>query len=262
MKKTPFVLLALTFAFSNCKKETSCTFIYSSWSSCANTIQTRTYSSIPLSCTPPKDSIQRSCSLFINDLPVTDIEGNIYNTVKLGSQTWTTKNLNVSKYCNGDEIPQVTSIIQWRNLATGAWCYYQNNSANGLIYGKLYNWYAVNDSRGLAPKGYHIPTKVDLDNLTTYLGETAGGTMKESGTIHWNSPNIGATNSSGFTGLPGGKLIGGFDYLGSHGFWWTSSEIWDWSAYQYFLESSNNMLNQSSNYIEKTSGFSVRCIKD
>src|SRR5690606_33259564 len=105
-----------------------------------------------------------------------------------------------------DVIPQVTDPTIWGNLTTGAWCYYNNDPANEIIYGKLYNWYAVNDPRGLAPVGWHIPSDSEWTILTDYLGgfEVAGGKMKETGTTHWANPNIGADNSSGFTGLPGG----------------------------------------------------------
>ena len=139
-------------------------------------------------------------------LTVTDIDGNIYKTVTICNQIWTETNLNVSKYRNGDIIPQVTDPTQWRNLTTGAWCYYLNDTANGPIYGKLYNWYAVNDSRGLAPTGYHIPSDSEFTILTTCLGgeSVAGDKMKETSSTHWIIPNTVATNASGFTALPGG----------------------------------------------------------
>ena len=138
---------------------------------------------------------------------VTDINGNVYPTVNIGSQTWMQKNLNVSKYKNGDIIPQVTNATQWAALTTGAWCWYNNDSATyAATYGKLYNWYAVNDPRGLAPDGWHVPSDGEWTTLTDCLGgvDVAGGKMKEIGTSHWQSPNTGATNSSQFNALPGG----------------------------------------------------------
>ena len=117
------------------------------------------------------------------------------------------KNLDVDRYRNGDPIPKVTDPTAWVALTTGAYCYYNNDSATyAATYGKLYNWYAVNDPRGLAPAGWHIPSDAEWATIETCLGgaSVAGGEMKETGTIHWQSPNTGATNSSGFTGLPGG----------------------------------------------------------
>ena len=190
------------------KKE--CTFVYSAWTSCSNSIQTRTYTSSPSGCTgtPPADSLQRSCVMG-----------------KIGDQIWATKNLDVATYRNGDAIPQVQDIAAWANLNTGAWCYYENTTT----YGKLYNWYAVNDPRGLAPIGFHIPSEAEWTRLIEYLGGDyiAGGKMKESGTSHWISPNTDATNSSGFTGLPGGyrNNNGTFGGIGAYGYWWSSSEI-------------------------------------
>ncbi len=145
--------------------------------------------------------------------------------VRIGNQIWMTKNLNVARYRNGDPIPQVTNPKQWANLTTGAWCYYQNNSANGIVYGKLYNWYAVNDPRGLAPQGYHLPSEAEWTVLTDFLGGIfiAGGHLKA--TTLWSSPNVGATNNSFFTALPGGcrNSDGTFFYLGGVGFWWSAT---------------------------------------
>jgi uncharacterized protein (TIGR02145 family) len=153
-----------------------------------------------------------------------DIDGNIYQTVTNCIQTWMKTNLNVSKYRNGDIIPQVTDPQAWGALTTGAWCYYANTSSNGTTYGKLYNWYAVNDPRGLSPSGWHVPTKTEWDIITNCLGgpQVAGGSMKEAGSIHWNSPNI-ATNNSGFTALPGGLRDGNgiFSNINYNGYWWS-----------------------------------------
>jgi uncharacterized protein (TIGR02145 family) len=161
---------------------------------------------------------------------VTDIDGNTYDTIRICNQTWTKKNLNVSRYRNGDIIPQVTNPTQWANLTTGAWCYYNNDSSNGNIYGKLYNWYAVNDPRGLAPEGWHVASDGEWTILTDCLGgaSAAGGKIKEDGLTHWISPNLGATNSSGFTALPGGILHAmnsSFIEIGNTATWWTSTEF-------------------------------------
>lgn len=186
--------------------------------------------------------------------------------VKICNQTWMLKNLDVEKYRNGDPIPQVTDNTQWANLTTGAWCYFQNDAANGVIYGKLYNWYAVNDPRGLAPKGWHIPTANEYSTLANCLGggPVAGDKLKEAGSAHWGLGNSGATNSSGFIALPGGSRI---DYNGSfyigpgiEGRWWTSTQYdnsWSWF---------HNLIGSASNsyidYSDKGDGYYVRCVKD
>ena len=185
-------------------------------------------------------------------------------TVTIGNQVWTKKNLDVSHYRNGDTIPEVRDAATWANLKTGAWCYYNNDPANGAIYGKLYNWYAVNDSRGLAPGGYHVPSDAEWTVLSTYLGgeSVAGGKMKETGTTHWYIPNTGATNSSGFSGLPGGYRLnnGGYYYIRSFGIWWSSTEYGGtlaWYRYLYF-----DYINIVRSYVAKGYGISVRCVRD
>lgn len=185
------------------------------------------------------------------------------NDVKIGTQVWMLKNLDVTTYRNGDPVPKVTDSATWTNLTTGAYCYYKNDSATyAAIYGKLYNWYAVNDSRGLAPKGMHIPSDAEWDVLASYLGGTsvAGGKMKEAGLLHWSDPNSGATNSSGFTGLPGGKRYwGGFVYMNGNGYWWSSSQFVGMGIYRY-INYSYTDLNRT--WDDSLNGFSVRCIRD
>lgn len=186
--------------------------------------------------------------------------------VKIGKQTWMAENLDVSTYANGDPIPQVTDESQWGLLTTGAWCYYNNDPFIGTTYGKLYNWYAVNDPRGLAPEGWHIPSVAEWETLGSYLGgdDIAGGKMKERGTTHWLSPNTGATNSSRFTGLPGAfrdGVSGWFVFLGEYGNFWTSTEYEDNNFAQfYFLYNKDTYIVKS--YFEKGEGISVRCIKN
>ena len=202
-----------------------------------------------------------------NSLPATDFDGNTYLPVTICNQTWSKSNLNVSHYRNGDEIPQVTDPTQWANLTTGAWCYYNNLSSNGTTYGKLYNWYAVNDARGLAPIGYHIPSQSEWDNLKTCLGgfAIAGGKMKELGITHWNSPNSSATNSSGFNAIPGGYrfLQNNLDFvlMGTNAIWWSSTLQVATEASIYFINNVSGNLYQSVSANSKA-GYSVRCLRD
>ena len=204
-----------------------------------------------------------------NTTSVSDVDGNVYQTVTICNQTWTKSNLNVSRYRNGDVIPQVTNGSQWATLTTGAWCYYANTTSNGTTYGKLYNWYAVNDPRGLAPLGYHIPTDAEWTQLVDCLGGStvAGGKMKSTGTIQagnglWQSPNTMATNESGFTGLPGGwcDISGTFTSISNDGRWWSSSEYNP--ADTWGRDLSHGTTTVSSYYFNKSYGYSVRCIKN
>jgi len=138
---------------------------------------------------------------------VTDFDGNVYNTVTIGTQVWMKENLKVTRYNNGDSIPKVINDTIWENQTAGAYCDFENFAANSVIYGKLYNWFTVNDNRGIAPSGWHIPTDEDWTLLTNALGgeSISGGKLKDTGTVYWISPNMGATNESGFSGLPGGN---------------------------------------------------------
>jgi uncharacterized protein (TIGR02145 family) len=190
----------------------------------------------------------------------------------IGTQIWSTNNLDVSTYRDGTPIPQVTDPTQWQNLTTGAWCYYNNDPANGAIYGKLYNWYAAagihdNDpntpNKILAPVGWHVPSDAEWTTLTNFLGGStlAGGKMKAVGTSLWQSPNTGATNESGFTGLPGGFLInaGNFGNIGQDAYWWSSTE----NGNSAFLRNINFNFSNVNRYTNvKNYVFSVRCIKD
>lgn len=185
-------------------------------------------------------------------------------TVKIGNQIWMTKNLDVDRYRNGDPIPQVTDPTEWINLKTGAWCYYNNDPAMGAIYGKLYNWYAVNDPRGLAPEGWTIPSDYVWTTLVASLGgaEVAGAKLKEAGTNHWNS-NTGATNESGFTALPGGNRFNdGKDIsLGLYGAWWSSTLYGENKAggLGIMYNSNSAETNAKGNLY---CGLSVRCLKE
>jgi uncharacterized protein (TIGR02145 family) len=194
-------------------------------------------------------------------------------SVTIGTQVWTLKNVEVTTYRDGTPIPQVTDPTAWAALTTGAWCYYNNDPANGAIYGKLYNWYAVagihdNDpntpNKILAPLGWHVPSDSEWTTLADYLGgfSIAGGKMKETGTAHWLSPNQDATNSTGFTGLPGGHRanFGRFWYIGDGGYWWCSSEYATTYAWTRGLSYSFGSVNTGG--YSKTYGFSVRLVKD
>jgi len=187
-----------------------------------------------------------------------------YPSVLIGAQYWMEKNLEVTTYRNGDPIPYVTDANAWAALTTGAWCYYNNDPANGSLYGKLYNWYAVNDPRGLAPTGWHVSTDDEWTTLSTTLGgdAVAGGKMKVAGTTRWTTPNTGADNSSGFAGLPGGirDNNGTFSNVGYNGYWWSSTgEDATLAWYRFLFYNSGNILRWGFN---KRHGFSVRCLRD
>jgi uncharacterized protein (TIGR02145 family) len=187
------------------------------------------------------------------------------SSVTIGTQIWSKKNLDVARYRNGDPIPNVTDSTQWANLTTGAWCWYNNDSATyAATYGRLYNWYAVNDSRGLVPQGWHVPTDGEWTILTNYLGGefVAGGKMKS--TTGWVSPNTGATNSSGFTGLPmsGRNSFGRFVNTGTgyNGIWWSAGEFDSTNAWFRLLRNYDTFVDRG--YSGKSNGFSVRVVRD
>lgn len=193
---------------------------------------------------------------------VTDIEGNVYKTVAIGTQIWMAENLKTTKYRNGDVIPYITANTTWLALTTGAYSWYNNDINNKTTNGALYNWYAVNNIKKLAPLGWHIPSDTEWTTLITYLGgdRVADDKMKEAGVAHWPSPNTSSTNESGFTALPSGgrKVIDGTFYaLGDTGFWWSTSSLEGQRAVAPFLNNSSYLLSHS----EKQYGFSVRCLK-
>ena len=179
--------------------------------------------------------------------------------VLIGEQVWTIRNLDVSSYRNGDVIPEVQDKDAWSTLTTGAWCYYENNSKNGVMYGKLYNWYAVNDQRGLAPKGYHVPSDAEWTTLSNYLGSDPGKQMKSKSS--WNNGGNG-TNTSAFAGLPGGfrNVYGTFNDVGANCYWWASTEVSTSSAWLRNLF--YNLSSVYRNFFNKSLGFSVRLVRD
>lgn len=201
---------------------------------------------------------------FTTLVTITDIEGNIYHTVAIGNQIWMAENLKVTRYNNGDPIPNITDNTQWSELTTGAYCDYDNNPAYSAIYGKLYNYFTIADSRKLCPVGWHIPTEEEWETLINYLGgnDKAGGKLKETGTTHWMSPNINATNEYGFNGLPGGNRspYGTFQTNGGGAYWWSSTET-NFSYAIYYRTNSNSNNTEKLNYL-KMMGVSIRCIKD
>jgi uncharacterized protein (TIGR02145 family) len=185
-------------------------------------------------------------------------------TVTIGSQVWTSKNLNVDKFRNGDPIPEARTDEEWLRAGENqqpAWCYYDNDPNNGTKYGKLYNWFAVNDPRGLAPNGFHIPSYyTDWMSLTNYLGGEVIAGKKMKSASGWSKKGNG-TNGSGFSGIPGGCRwnIGVFANIGTLGFWWTTENTTD-SVLNLFLHCSDGSVHCS--YDDKKDGYSVRCLRD
>jgi hypothetical protein len=188
--------------------------------------------------------------------------GEEFKTVKIGNQVWMLENLNVVHYANGDPIPEVKDEDKWSQLNSGAWCYYDSDIANGKVYGKLYNWYAVNDARGLAPKGWHIPTDAEWTLLTDHLGGMdIAGTKMKSTSGWWDNRN--STNSSGFSGLPGGSTFRDYDGDGSIGYvseWWSSTEYDTDDAWYRKLTYYDGLVNSNGDF--KYRGLSVRCLRD
>jgi len=187
-----------------------------------------------------------------------------YKSVKIGTQTWMSVNLNVSTFRNGDPIPQAKTDEEWKKAGDNeqpAWCYYDNDPANGAKYGKLYNWYAVIDPRGLAPEGWHVPSDAEWTKLTDFLGGDDEGT-KMKNTDGW-AENGNGTNTSGFSGLPGGLRFnnGAFDYIGGLGYWWSSTEGKTGSAWSRYLDYGYGDVKGGSSG-GKRGGFSVRCLRD
>jgi uncharacterized protein (TIGR02145 family) len=197
---------------------------------------------------------------------LTDQEGNVYKTITIGTQTWMAENLRVTKYRNGDPIVNVTGNAAWTILSTGACCSYGNTDSNDLItlYGRLYNWFAVTDSRSIAPEGWHVPTDGDWTTLTNFLGgeSVAAGKMKETGISHWAKPNTNATNESGFSALPSGSrysVVGTFNEMGTITYLWSSTNYDAAHAWNRFLNIGANC-NRSMDF--KTDGYPVRLVKD
>jgi uncharacterized protein (TIGR02145 family) len=215
-------------------------------------------------------SNQNSCDVTdvlnpnLNYGSMTDQEGNVYKTIVIGTQEWMAENLKTSIYRNGEAID-----ITGTSFTTGAWSL-NNDSQYDCPYGKLYNWYAVVDSRNVCPTGWHVPTDAEWTTLTDYLGGQsdenynffAGGKMKSTGFQYWLNPNTEATNESGFSGLPAGIRIfdGSYSSFGNNGFWWSCSELDTFSGWGLLLDYNFGYSYRLNN--DKASGFSVRCLKD
>lgn len=195
---------------------------------------------------------------------IRDADGNNYNIITIGNQQWLKENLKVTRFRNGDPVVFPGNDPDWMKTTMGAGCYHNNDPKAGKIYGVLYNWSAANDTRGICPEGWHIPSDEEWQQLADFLGgdKIAGNKIKESGSAHWAVPNEGATNESGFTALPGG----GRDELGKFiidqygGFWWSSTEdgdtdVWVRSTFYGY----GSILRDS---YPKNCGFSVRCLRD
>jgi uncharacterized protein (TIGR02145 family) len=217
------------------------------------------------SASSASNSVTPSATLTI----VSDIDGNVYNTVTIGTQTWMAENLKTTKYNDGNAIPNVTDNTAWAALTTPSYCWYNNDATTyKATYGALYNWYAVNSTsnggKNVCPTGWHVPSDAEWTTLTDYLGEESvgGGKLKETGTTHWTSPNTGATNETGFTALPGGYRYfnGTFDYIGSGGFWWSSTATGTYYAWHRTLRYNESHVGGGD--YGKMYGFSVRCVRD
>ena len=201
---------------------------------------------------------------------VTDIDGNVYKTVTIGTQTWMAENLRTTKYRNGEAIPNVKDATEWKNLKTAAFCDYGNTGSKDSIavFGLLYNWYAASDSRNIAPEGWHIPSDAEWSTLTTLLVDSlAGGKLKEADIIHWTNAtgiNAGATNETGFTAIPAGnrsyESAATFASLNYNGFWWSSTEFSATDAWFRVITSGYKSVGRKSH--KKFDGFSLRCVKD
>ncbi|MFN8207732.1 MAG: fibrobacter succinogenes major paralogous domain-containing protein [Bacteroidales bacterium] len=197
---------------------------------------------------------------------VKDYDGNAYHVLEIGDQSWMLENLKVTHYRNGEAIPLVTENTDWETLNSGARCNFRNEEAYADTAGRLYNWYAVNDSRQIAPKGWHVPSDAEWQTLVDFLGGIgiAGGKMKETGQNHWVFNNTGATNESGFTAISSGYRY----YMGIYADkascdcanWWSSTEVFPNGALIWEVYSGSTGVIRWSGL--KESGFSVRCIRD
>lgn len=197
---------------------------------------------------------------------MTDQEGNTYNTVTIGTQTWMAENLRTTKYRDGSEIHLVKDNTEWNNTINGAFCNYDNSEDIDTIatYGRLYNWYAVDDARNIAPEGWHMPTDAEWTTLTTYLGgePEAGGKLKETGYTHWESPNTEASNETGYTAIPGGTRYsdGRFTRIGISACYWSATE--GNPDYVFIRCMDYNICDVGRYVASKERGYSIRCVMD
>jgi uncharacterized protein (TIGR02145 family) len=200
---------------------------------------------------------------------VKDIQGNTYNTVQIGQQTWMAENLKTTLFKDSTMIPLVNDSSDWSTMTGPAYCWYQNDKASfGNTYGALYNWYAVsntwNGNRNICPSGWHIPSEAEWDALMESLGgeQVAGGKLKEADTLHWDAPNTGADNETGFTALPGGgrKSDGLFNFIHETSSFWSTTQTYSDAAISInMIHISQGINNWNTNF---QTGVSVRCVKD
>jgi uncharacterized protein (TIGR02145 family) len=212
-----------------------------------------------------------------NNLTITDIDRNVYHTITIGAQVWMVENLKTTRYSDGSEIPLVNTTSTWDALisTSKAYCWSEDDISNRDTYGALYTWAAAingstsdisktGDIQGACPTGWHVPSDAEWTELELYLGGSSGAgiKLKEAGNDHWYYPNIPGSNESGFTGLPGGFrwYDGLFNTFTEHGYWWSSSEYSETTAY--YRNLTNNYANVYRNYANKEIGFSIRCLKD
>lgn len=208
---------------------------------------------------------KQSNVLTFEFVPCTDADGNNYPVVQIGTQMWMATNLKTTKYNNSDPISTIINNSNWETLTTGSGWNYANDVNNGSTYGRLYNWYAVNDKRNIAPQGWHVSTDPEWTTLMNYLGgeSVAGGKLKETGTAHWYNYNYFATNETGFSALPGGAVDfekGEFSALTITGCWWSASENNTLEAWYRMIVTTGGLVDRSS--LPKVEGFSVRCVRD
>ncbi|MEA3446457.1 MAG: fibrobacter succinogenes major paralogous domain-containing protein [Bacteroidota bacterium] len=197
---------------------------------------------------------------------VTDADGNTYNTVEIGSQCWMRENLKTTQFNDNAAIPLQTNNGFWDTLSTPAYCWYDNNqAAYGNTYGALYNWHAAETGK-LCPTGWHVPTDTEWTTLTDFLGgiSVAGGKLKETGIVHWESPNTGATNETWFTALPGGfrGTGGNFNVINNKGYWWTFTGHATYGSSAWYRNMTKSSAQVVRHFLGKQHGFSIRCVKD
>ena len=260
MKKL-FIAFALTSTLFSCKKETT--------NSTTNSNTTNNPNSVVCVDNPSINFISIGSPIGKLDSCLKDVDGNVYKTVTIGTQTWMAENLKTSRYNDGTSIPNVKDSLEWIKLTTGAWCFYNNNEKNNVKYGKLYNWYTVstatNGNKNVCPTGWHVPTDAEWSVLTDYLGgeSLAGGKMKEVGITSWDSPNTGTSNVSLFSSIPSGYRSlsgnGAFFKLGKNSSWWSiDSEQIDWAWAKSVTDKNDCYRDDRS----KKSALSIRCLKD
>jgi uncharacterized protein (TIGR02145 family) len=215
-------------------------------------------------CTDDRDVLFINMQPWISYGNMTDQEGNIYKTIQVGSQTWMAENLKTATLTDGTPIPVIREAEPWNTVQGFACCWQDNNPAFRTTYGILYNWHTINTGK-LCPAGWHVPSDAEWSTLTDFLGgdNTAGGKLKEAGFKHWNSPNAGATNESGFRALPGGESLSGsgimFHNLHVSGSWWTTTYNKEWAVSRTMSDDSDGVRRS---FCAKQYGLSVRCVMD